>query len=189
MTKHDVMPTLSDFIDTACMTSWRIASYNPPNRQLLLSQSVRVPEIQAFLCLWWWETHTDEAAGVSRRSWVLSAKWECWVGGLWCAHSLKSTCCALSGRNRPPETRGPYTKTQWPGCPHRASVCGTCCRRISDRGHHEWSIFTGLSFISSHLERAGVWFSIFLRQWGSYLLIFSSTKKDKIIIFGYLFFD
>lgn len=120
------------------MISWRIASSNPPNHRPLLSQSVRDPEIQASLCLWWWETHTDEAAGVSRRSWVLSAKRECWVGGLWRAHSLKSTCCALSGRNRPPETRDPYTKTQWPGCPHRASVRGTCCRRMSDRGHHEW---------------------------------------------------
>lgn len=159
MTKPDVTPTLSDFIGPACMISWRTASFNPPDHQLLLSQSVRVPEIQAFLCLWWLETHTDEAAGVSRRSRVLSAKRECWVGGLGRAHSLKSTCCALSGRNRPPETHDPYTKTQWPGCPHRASDCGTCCRRISDRT--SWVVhFTWLSFIH-HTWSGRVYDSLF----------------------------
>lgn len=33
MTKPDIMRTLWDFIDPACMISWRIASYNPPNHQ------------------------------------------------------------------------------------------------------------------------------------------------------------
>lgn len=123
---------------------------------LLLLQSVRGPESWAFPCLWLREAHTDEAAAGSLRSWDLSAKWEWWVGGpCWPAHNLKSTCCALLGRNHPPEIHDPYTKTDWPGCPRRASVCSTCCGK-NIRQRTTWVLLFSqtpwISLISSHME-------------------------------------
>lgn len=128
------------------------------------------------MCLWWWERRTDEAAPQSVRSVYPLGEWQWRVGGPSPAHSWKSTCCALSGRNRP-EIRDPYRKTKRPGGPRRASVCSTSCRKQSNR----W-VFALVSFLTHGVE---AWLLHFSRKLRSYKLRFVHIKRDKRVVFRY----
>lgn len=189
MTKPDVMPTSWDFIDTRLYDFLKnsfLQSSEPPATPVAERQRSRDPGISVSLVVRnthrWGSRSVKKVMGPISKTRMLSG------GSLTCPQPEKYMLCTFRKKS---STRNP-----WPL--HQDSMARLSTQSFSSwyllqknvRQRTSWVVhFTGLSFISSHVEWASVWFTIFLSQWRPYLLIFSSTKKDKLTIFGYLFID
>lgn len=189
MTKPDVMPTLWDFIDPRLSDFMRnsfLQSSEPPATPVAERQSPRDPGISVSLVVRnthrWGSRSVKKVMGPISKTRMLSG------GSLTCPQPEKYMLCTLRKKS---STRNP-----WPL--HQDSMARLSTQSFSlwyllqknTRQRTSWVVhFMGLAFISSHLEWASVWFSICLRQWRPYLLIFSSTKKDKLITYLDMFID